>query len=279
MKINTDKIKHHLKKKHIRYPLYIGVGLGIFFLISAILSITLYGVLPDAALNLLPDTHQPTKADKVLVFSPHPDDETLAVGGYDYTAIKAGAEVKIDLVTDGNKHGWMVTRYKEFKNAASVIGVPEKNLEFWGFKEGMTNDSQQAAITDMMVAEIKLYKPTVVIAPIVQDAHYDHHIVGLAYLEAVKESGYSGYSYGYLVHHRFFPQPKRYDTQRALAPPIKYLNLGYGWTKFNLTQETISAKNEAVLGYRSQLREPLLNSLMKSMIRQDEIFVNLNNKQ
>lgn len=275
-----SKIKHHIRshwqKKHIRLSLYLALALGVFFVVSSIIAIIYYGVLPSKAVYLLPDAHQPNSGDRILVISPHCDDETLAVGGYNYEAIKAGAELHIVLVTDCNKHGWEQTRYQEFKNAAKVIGVPESNLEYWDFKEGARNEKQLDSIQKMIVAELKTFNPTVVFAPMTQDSHYDHFLVGKAYLQAVQEVGYTGISYGYLVHHRYYPQPKRYAPKDYLMPPVKYLNYGQGWAKMILTQEALDAKNEAVLGYRSQLRIPLLSSLLKSMVRRDEIFVKLN---
>lgn len=265
-----------LKRRRYRYSLYLGLGLVVFFLASAIIAATLYGVLPSVALGLLDDVHTPSSNDKIMVLSPHCDDESLAAGGYDFEAIKNGAQVKIALVTNCNKHGWIDTRYKEFKNAAKDIGVPEANLEFWGFKEGMTSDKEFQPIEQMIEAEIKTYKPTVIITPMTQDAHYDHYLVGKATLEAMKNANYQGYKYGYLIHHRFFPQPKKYLTDAMLTPPIKYFTYGNGWSKFMLSADAVDAKNEAVLSYRSQLRIPLLNTLLKSMIRQDEIFIKLN---
>ena len=52
---------------------------------------------------------------KVLVFSPHPDDESIAVGGYIAQSIKNGASVSIVLVTDGDAQHEESIRYAEFK--------------------------------------------------------------------------------------------------------------------------------------------------------------------
>lgn len=275
-KINKEKFQAYWQRRRYRYTIYISIGLAVFFLASSVIAITLYTVLPDSAIYLLPDVHRATEEERVLVLSPHPDDETIAVGGYNYEAVKAGAEVRIVLVTDGDKHGWQDIRFKEFQNSASVLGIPESNLEYWNFKEGMTNEDALEAIKSMIITEIRTYQPTIVIAPLVQDNHFDHHLVGKAYLEAAQETNYQSYSYGYLVHHRFFPQPKKYAPNRNMMPPIKYLNLGFGWAKDILSPEAVDAKNEAVLGYHSQLRIPLLNSLLKSMIRQNEVFLKLN---
>lgn len=271
-----EKLKGYWKKRHYRVVFYLTVALGIFFLVSSIIAITMYAVLPDSAVGLLPKLDQPNSNDRILVLSPHPDDETIAVGGYIYQAKQNNAEVKIVLVTDGNKHGWQETRFKEFRNSARLLGVPEADLEFWNFTEGMTDDSELEPITKMIVAEIKTFNPTIIVTSLEEDYHFDHHLVGEGYLAAAGQAGFSGQAYGYLVHHRFFPQPKHYAPNHNLMPPIKYLNLYNGWVNFGLTDEAEDIKNEAVLGYHSQLRIPLLKGLLKSMIRENEIFVRLN---
>jgi LmbE family N-acetylglucosaminyl deacetylase len=67
----------------------------------------------DAA-AALPDVHMPQSGQRVLVFSPHPDDESIGVGGYIAQSIENGANVEIVLVTNGDFHGSELERYVEF---------------------------------------------------------------------------------------------------------------------------------------------------------------------
>ena len=53
----------------------------------------------------LPDVVMPQSGQRVLVFSPHPDDESIGVGGYIAQSIKNGADIEIVLVTNGDFHG------------------------------------------------------------------------------------------------------------------------------------------------------------------------------
>ena len=54
-----------------------------------------YQSLPQAAIYVLNSVPTPTAGENILVFSPHPDDETIAAGGYIATSEKAGAHVWI----------------------------------------------------------------------------------------------------------------------------------------------------------------------------------------
>ena len=77
-----------------------------------------------------------TTEQKVLVFSPHADDESIAAGGYIAQSIINGADVTIVMVTDSNAQGKEAIRYEEFKKATSILGVPEADLVFLGFPDG-----------------------------------------------------------------------------------------------------------------------------------------------
>lgn len=270
------RLSNYLKKRSHRVVFVMAVLVTSFFSVSSILAITMFAVLPQSAQFLIPDISQVSENDRLLVLSPHPDDETIAAGGLIASAINQESQVKVVLVTDGNKHGKRDERYQEFRRATTILGVGEANLEFWGFSDGRGNDEDLAAITNMIVSEIKTYNPTIIISPIVEDSHFDHHRVGQAFLEAVKQSQYQGKKYGFLVHHRYFPQPKEYQPDDYLTPPVKFLALDDGWLKFNLSGDIFDKKSEAVFQYHSQLKTPFLNSLLQSMIRKNEIFVGLN---
>jgi len=91
---------------------------------------------PKATLYFMDDLKMPKADQKVLIFSPHPDDETIAAGGLIYESILSKAQVKIVLVTDGNKHHLKDKRYTEFEEATSVLGVKKEDLTFLNYKDG-----------------------------------------------------------------------------------------------------------------------------------------------
>lgn len=90
---------------------------------------------------------------KLLVIAPHPDDETLGVGGVITRAISQGATVSLVVLTDGDgcrdsamllsqstlpeAHRSMaeVRRY-EASRAATELGIPVQNVHMLGFPDG-----------------------------------------------------------------------------------------------------------------------------------------------
>jgi len=94
------------------------------------------------------------KGDRVLILSPHPDDEIIACAGVIQEALKAGAEVRITYLTNGdhNQIAFIVyekrltlrrgefihmgeVRRKEAINAMKLLGVNESNLIFLGYPD------------------------------------------------------------------------------------------------------------------------------------------------
>lgn len=122
----------------------------------------------------LPQPLDLTQARKVLMFAPHPDDETLGCGGT-LARLALLCPVKVVLVTDGSGAGGLppeaaATRQGEFVRALGVLGVndsaqlnqPDGN--FWGTSE--LASQVQCLLDD--------YQPDWVFLPSPLDYHRDH---------------------------------------------------------------------------------------------------------
>ena len=94
------------------------------------------------------------KDDRILILSPHPDDETIACAGVIQQALKVGAGVRIVYLTNGdhNQIAFIVyerrltlrrgefihmgeVRRQEAINAMKLLGVSESNLIFLGYPD------------------------------------------------------------------------------------------------------------------------------------------------
>jgi len=229
--------------------------------------------LPDTAIQWLSQVPSPTKADRILVFSPHPDDETIACGGYIATAVQNGSSVWIALITDGNKHGKERIRYAEFYNATRTLGIREHQLFFLGFPDGGLRKENPDKLRQSFERIILTVKPEIVFAPHPLDHHPDHQITGKI-VEDLSSSG-SFVLYQYLVHYNLFPKPRQYAPNLYLKPPMRLLRINSSWMTFPLSETMEQVKFQATLQYRSQLKDPfdpLLPGLMLGMIRKNELF-------
>ncbi len=239
-------------------------------LIYFILFVRATQVLPQGAINLLPEIDNPKENERIVIFSPHPDDETISCGGYIQRANENKSIVFIVLITDGNRRHKKLIRYEEFRKATSLLGVNEENLIFLNYPDGKLFKYKNE-LTEDFFEIIENLKPNKVFIPVSYDNHRDHKISGEILREVL--SNFENIKiYQYLVHHDYFPQPLKYDPNLYILPPLSTLNLHSKWYKFDLNEKEIETKRDAVFIYKSQISKIPLKEMLPSFIRRNEIF-------
>ncbi len=172
---------------------------------------------------------------KVLVLSPHPDDESLACGGSLILHSQKGDPVKIVFLTDGSKRDtrseheiseYIALRQNEAKLAASVLDVID--LEFWEVADRTLSPDEDAV--DRLCKIVQGYRPTLIYAPSPMETHPDHRAAAAIVWACVQKL-------------RFDTKLAFYDTTRPIA-----VN-----TLVNIT-EVADRKRQACNSYESQLR-------------------------
>ncbi len=115
--------------------------------------------------------------NRVLVISPHPDDESIGCGGTVRRHVIAGDEVRVIFLTSGEKCGTgrddaetARIREKEAKKAAAILGVA--GIEFWRQPDGDVRARQD------IVAQLRNYilawNPKRIYVPHAREDHSDH---------------------------------------------------------------------------------------------------------
>lgn len=138
----------------------------------------------------------PTASDRILFFSPHPDDDVLAAGGLLQQIILKKISVRIVYLTDGDNNPWPqrfierrlrinendrrrwgLIRRCEALAALSELGIDSEHAVFLGLPDqGLTSLllQQNEVVVKKIVQEITNWNPTVIIAPASFDLHPDH---------------------------------------------------------------------------------------------------------
>lgn len=117
------------------------------------------------------------KIKKALVFAPHLDDETIAMGGTIVKMIKSKIDVKI-VVIGGHlppiytKKQYEITK-NEFSNSMSVLGV--KKYKLLNIPATTFNEISISQFNKTLQCELDDYKPDVVFTPF-PDRHIDHQV-------------------------------------------------------------------------------------------------------
>jgi LmbE family N-acetylglucosaminyl deacetylase len=114
---------------------------------------------------------------KILIFSPHPDDDVIGCGGSIAKHIKQGAEVSVVYMTSGDsgslkytKEELARTREEEARRASEILGI--KNIFFLRNADGYLEYSRENLIA--LISLIRREKPQIVYMPHALDAHEDH---------------------------------------------------------------------------------------------------------
>jgi LmbE family N-acetylglucosaminyl deacetylase len=260
------KIKNSRKIQAFILIIVLIISAGLFWYIKT------NPVMPQLTIYFLNDVKLPEKGQKVLIFSAHPDDETIACGGYIAQSVQRGAEVTIVLVTDGNKHGLKDLRYSEFKTATSVLGVPVNNLIFLNYPDGKLAQQSQAELEKIFQNQIDSYHHDIILYPHPSDTHKDHITIGEIVEKILEQSPNKKIAYKYLVHHHLYPRPKKHAPDLFTLPPISLITFDGGWERLMLSEETKNLKQKALASYKSQLKNLLLKNLLESSIRKNELF-------
>ncbi|WP_088285358.1 PIG-L family deacetylase [Ideonella sp. A 288] len=139
------------------------------------------GLAADAPLCVLPQPLPLAEARRVLVFAPHPDDESIGCGGALALLSQAGAAVRVVLVSDGSGAGGLPpgageVRQQEFRDALTRLGVADAVL--LGLPDGAL--SEQPGLDAALAAQVNDFGPDWVLCPSRVDLHRDHRVVAAA---------------------------------------------------------------------------------------------------
>jgi len=201
----------------------------------------------------------PQSSDRILLLAPHPDDETLAVGGLLQQAVQAGARVRVVYVTDGENNPWAqranerrwtigaadrlrwcVRRRAEALAALAVLGIEPEHAVFLGFPDQRLTDRLLAgdlALGNRLVQELASFGPTHFLVPTTQDAHPDHNALAVEARLALDQTAPSTRPrvYSYLVHR---------SRVGLIAAPARV----------PLTAEGVALKGRAIACHATQLK-------------------------
>jgi LmbE family N-acetylglucosaminyl deacetylase len=198
-----------------------------------------------------------SKSDKVLVVAPHPDDESLGVGGLLQRMFAQKIPVRIVFATNGENNPW-AQRYRERRwqigpdervrwgqrrrgealNAICTLGGKPDCARFLNLPDlGTTRLLMQGdpELSALVTEEIQEWEPTVALIPTMHDAHPDHSALSVAFsmgLDSV--GGPSIRAWEYMVHKPQIPMPKEPAT-------------------FLLSTEEVERKRRAILCHETQV--------------------------
>ncbi|MDN4614616.1 bifunctional PIG-L family deacetylase/class I SAM-dependent methyltransferase [Leifsonia sp. F6_8S_P_1B] len=172
---------------------------------------------------------------RLIMFSAHPDDETLGAGGLLAIAADRGVEVTVVAATSDDP-----ARLDELAEALAVLGLPDARVVPLHLPDGALKhhaDTLHAAIARVLDAAPG---PRLLLAPWPGDRHGDHRTLGREVARAAEERGETVLSYPVWLWQWGRPDDVPWQRLRAVE----------------LTPAQRRRKREALRSFTSQLRSP-----------------------
>jgi len=188
---------------------------------------------------------------RIIVFAPHPDDETFGCGGTIAKEVSDGNFVHIAFLTDGrNSHKSVLgiqrnpdpeevkaIRREEARTVASLLGVGDGDLTFMDYVDDYLNEQIPLA-TERVRNILASVEPNAIFVPDERDLHRDHQATN-----TIVKSALGGWSsqvdlYKYLIW---------FDSEHESASPTK----GDSLVHIDISAY-LELKRKAIATYRSQ---------------------------
>ncbi len=199
--------------------------------------------------HLIPYQTEALTGSRVLVFAPHPDDETFGCGGSLAIHAAFGDPVKVVILTNGAKgdasgsmakSDYVSLRQQETINACAILGI--RDVEFWNYEDRELADSQ--GVSEQMITVLKEFQPQLVYVPSPMEFHPDHR-AAVFWLEKTIQQSQSDFKIAFY----------------ELNQPLIAVNVLVDITPI------LEQKNQAIQAYASQLKERAYGDICLSLNR------------
>nr|MDO8083929.1 PIG-L family deacetylase [Candidatus Sigynarchaeum springense] len=195
------------------------------------------------------------KRQRILAIEAHPDDLAYFYGGYIAKMAAEGHDIRVLTITNGDQstcdpalssHDIVAILKKEHARAMEIVGVKDQR-----FLDGFTNhfmfsSETQLKLREVLIREIREYKPDTVITFDIADVfeeNPDHRLLARVGLQAASFAAYP------LVHPEQLRQGlKPHFTGRMLLAPTKQPNV-----YIEISGDPLEKKKAAGAAYKSQL--------------------------
>ena len=173
---------------------------------------------------------QPLQLEKqqgktILVFTPHPDDDTFCCAGTLALLAKAGNKIHIIIYTNDDKGSYdpdMTSerlariRMGEEEEACRIIGIPKENIHWLEYHDGMLEYANPRDLVEEVTKIIRSYRPDVVMSidPGSEEVRWhktDHRMAANNTADAIRAAEW----------HLDFPNQRLHDGLQPWRVPIE----------------------------------------------------------
>jgi LmbE family N-acetylglucosaminyl deacetylase len=195
----------------------VGIAVGLLYVAGLLLAQT-----PPA--SLATPRIEELRGKSVLVFTPHPDDDTFCCAGTLAMLVKNGNQVRIVIYTNDDKGSYdpeMTSerlariRKAEEEEACRILGIPKENITWLQFHDGMLEYASPKDLVEQATGIIRKHRPELVIAPdpggeYVRWHKTDHRMAANATIDAIRAAEW----------HLYFPNQRLHDGLQPWRVPM-----------------------------------------------------------
>jgi LmbE family N-acetylglucosaminyl deacetylase len=177
-----------------------------------------------AAIALPLFSQQPSRLEElhgktILIFTPHPDDDTFCCAGTLALLAKAGNNVRIVIYTNDDKGSYdpeMTSerlagiRMREEEAACQILGIPKENISWLEYHDGMLEYANTRDLVEEVTRIIRQRRPDVVLS-IDPGSEYvrwhktDHRMAANNTIDAIRAAEWHLYFPNQLLHEGLQP--------------------------------------------------------------------------
>ncbi len=166
-----------------------------------------------------------TENKTILLFTPHPDDDTFCCAGTLALLAKRHNNIHIFIYTNDDKGSYdpeMTSerlariRSAEEEEACRIIGIPKQNIHWLQFHDGMLEYASPKDLVEQVTKIIRTYRPDVVMAPdpgteYVRWHKTDHRMAANNTIDAIRAAEW----------HLYFPNQRLHDGLQPWKVPVE----------------------------------------------------------
>jgi len=162
----------------------------------------------------------------ILLFTPHPDDDTFCCGGTLALLAKNGNNIRIVIYTNDDKGSYdpeMTSerlariRMHEEEEACRILGIPKENISWLQYHDGMLEYANPRDLVEQVTGIIRRVRPEVVLSAdpgtdYVRWHKTDHRMAANNTIDAIRAAEW----------HLYFPNQRLHDGLEPWLVPQEY---------------------------------------------------------
>ncbi len=178
-----------------------------------------------AVLDAQPVQLEKMQGKTILLFTPHPDDDTFCCAGTLALLAKRQNNIHVVIYTNDDKGSYdpdmtserlASIRKMEEENSCKALGVPKENIHWLQFHDGMLEYANPLDLVEQVTKIIRTYRPEVVMtidpgSDYVRWHKTDHRMAANNTLDAIRAAEW----------HLYFPSQKLHDGLQPWQVPVE----------------------------------------------------------